>query len=140
VGVSTAALAPWYANVWFWRPQVALFVSEPTLLPVLLPLAPAATVLARFRRVLAATLHAHAIDELFIAHELSVMEEAQLARTTSRSVLGIMNEFAFLAAANGHPPRLLELSVDLARTPCGPLYQGHISPDRELAALVQSRR
>jgi hypothetical protein len=28
------------------------------------------------------------------------------------------------------------LSLQLATTPCGPLYKGHVSPDRELAALV----
>jgi hypothetical protein len=31
----------WYATVLFWRPQVALFVNEPTCLPLFVPLAPA---------------------------------------------------------------------------------------------------
>ena len=30
-------LGEWYATVIFWRPQVALFVSETTLLPVFVP-------------------------------------------------------------------------------------------------------
>ena len=33
----------WFATVVFWRPQVALFVSKPTLLPVFVPFAPAAS-------------------------------------------------------------------------------------------------
>jgi len=33
--VSTGFLGPWYATALFWRPQVALFVNERTLLPVL---------------------------------------------------------------------------------------------------------
>lgn len=45
---STTRLGSWYATVLLWRPQVALFVNETTLLPVLMPLAPAASLLARF--------------------------------------------------------------------------------------------
>jgi hypothetical protein len=33
-------LGQWYATAVFWKPQVALFVNESTLLPVLMPLAP----------------------------------------------------------------------------------------------------
>jgi hypothetical protein len=41
------ALCRWYATALAWRPkQLALFVHDTTLLPVLIPLAPAATVLA----------------------------------------------------------------------------------------------
>ena len=56
---STTWMGQWYATAMFWKPQVALFVNEPTLLPVLLPLAPAATLLARFPRQLAAVPAAH---------------------------------------------------------------------------------
>ena len=51
-------------------------------------------------------------------------------------------EFTFLT---GHHRReapgldLTQLSVDLARTPCSPLYKRHVSPDRELAAYVAER-
>ncbi|MFZ2056684.1 MAG: hypothetical protein WAV54_04685 [Acidimicrobiales bacterium] len=37
--VSTGMLGEWYANVWFWRPQVAVFVNEGTLLLARLGLA-----------------------------------------------------------------------------------------------------
>lgn len=47
---STTRLGDWYVNVLFWKPQVALLVNEATLLPVLVPFAPANTLLARFRR------------------------------------------------------------------------------------------
>ncbi len=40
---STTWMGQWYATAMFWKPQVVLFVNEPTLLPVLIPLAPAAT-------------------------------------------------------------------------------------------------
>jgi hypothetical protein len=52
-----------------------------------------------------------------------------------------MNEFTYLAEADrGHTPApdLLVLAIRLAATPCGPLYRKHISPDRELAALLHA--
>jgi hypothetical protein len=56
---STTVLGDWYATVLFWRPHVALFVNESTLLPVLLPLTPAATMLERFPQALSLLLAAH---------------------------------------------------------------------------------
>ncbi len=138
--VSTTRLGDWYATAWFWRPQVALLVSEVTLLPVLMPLAPAATFLQRFGHQLAAVLAAHGTPAEFIEAELQEMGQVRLAKTASRSVVGIMNEFSYLAGAwRQDEPDLLALAVRLAATPCGPLYKRHISPDRELAALVAAR-
>lgn len=136
---STTLLGDWYATLLPWRPrQTALFVSEHTLLPVLVPLAPAATVLARFPSHLRRTLEAHGVPAAWIGAETHRMDEIRLSTTTSRSLVGSMSEFAFLAQAHRHTadPDLLALSIDLARTPCGPLYRRHVSPDRELAALV----
>lgn len=137
---STTILGSWYATVLFWRPQVALFVNEATLLPVLIPLAPAVTLLERFSATLDTVLTAHGAAEEVISAELAVMEDRVLAKTTNRSVVGIMNEFAFLAAAWRDPngdSDLLGLSLRLAGTPCGPLYRRHVSPDRELAARLR---
>jgi hypothetical protein len=50
---STTLMGQWYPTALFWRPHVALFVNEPTL-PVLMPLAPAGTLLARFPQQVAA--------------------------------------------------------------------------------------
>lgn len=134
---STTALGDWYATVLFWRPQVALFVNERTLLPFLMPLAPASTVLERFPAALADLLLAHRVDAGFVADEVAAMAERQLAKTANRSVVGSMNEFGFLAEDHADDtPDLVALSLRLAQTPCGPLYSRHVSPDRELAALV----
>jgi len=43
-GASSASLGDWYANALLWRPQVALFVNAQTLLPVVVLLAPANSV------------------------------------------------------------------------------------------------
>ena len=138
---STTLTGQWYATAVFWNPQVALFVNEPTLLPVLLPLAPAATLLARFPQQAAAVLAAHGTPRAVIDRELRQMRDCRLAKTANRSVVGVMNEFTFLAGAyrdGASAPDLLPLAMRLAATPCGPLYGRHISPDRELAALVHS--
>jgi hypothetical protein len=52
-----------------------------------------------------------------------------------------MNEFTHLAETyrGGTPaPDLLCLAMRLATTPCSPLCSKHISPDRELDALLRS--
>ena len=59
----------------------------------------------------------------------------------SRSVLGVMNEFKFLADTYiklDDETNPMSLSLRLAMTPCGLLYKRHVSPDRELAAVVSS--
>lgn len=140
--VSTTMLGDWYATWLNWRPsQVALFVSETTLLPVLFPLAPSSSALKRFPVHLAQVLRAHGVEESVIALECSDSTECRLAGTTSRSVVGSMNEFAFLAGAHRAQHAgldLLEVSMKLSTVPCGPLYKSHVSPDRELQALVHA--
>jgi hypothetical protein len=138
---STTLLGQWYATAMFWKPQVALFVNEPTLLPVLMPLAPAATLLARFPRQVAEVLALHGTPAAVIDEEVWQMRDCRLAKTANRSVVGIMNEFTFLAEAyrgDTPAPDLLALAIRLATTPCGPLYSKHVSPDRELDALLRS--
>jgi len=138
---STTRLGDWYVNVLFWRPQVALFVSETTLLPVLMPFAPAATLIDRFPIALLGHLQAHEVPRPFTEAELVEMKSRRLTKTASRSVLGVMNELKYLADVYvklDGVSDLLALSMLLAETPCGPLYKRHISPDRELAALVAS--
>ncbi|HXZ74233.1 MAG TPA: hypothetical protein VEH31_25635 [Streptosporangiaceae bacterium] len=138
---STTLMGQWYATALFWKPQVAMFVNEPTVLPVLMPLAPAGTLLARFPQQLAAVLAAHGTPDAVIDEEQRQMRDRRLAKTANRSVVGIMNEFTYLAQAyrsDTTAPDLLAVAMGLATTPCGPLYSKHISPDRELAALLRS--
>lgn len=137
---STTMLGDWFATVLFWRPQLALFVNANTLLPVVTPFAPAATVLDRFPGALAVVLRAHGVPEPIIDREIAETAEQRLAKTNSRSILGVMNEFVRLAdwrrdEING-PDDLIWVSLELAETPCGPLYGRYISPDRELTAAL----
>jgi hypothetical protein len=139
---STTALGNWYATVLFWRPQVALFVNEGTLLPVFLPFAPANNVVERFVVELGVQLLAHGADPGFVDAEALEMHAWRLTNTANRSVVGIMNEFAFLGEVHSQDGPLLslrELSLRVSETPCSPLYKSHVSPDRELAAQISKR-
>jgi hypothetical protein len=147
-GESDTLLGNWYATVLFCKPQVALLVSEHTLLPVLMPLAPAATLARRFPSQLALVLKEHGVAADFIAQEVWRMADTRYAKTANRSVVGILNEFlrqaefwlAAYAYEKGDDDDLLAISVKLAETPCSPLYKGPVSPDRALHNLVSDVR
>ncbi|MEQ8718081.1 MAG: hypothetical protein RIE08_10790 [Acidimicrobiales bacterium] len=133
------ALGNWYATALFWKPQVALFVNERTLLPVFVPLAPATKVAGRLPDQLGRLLDAMEVPLEFILRETAAMESASYAKTANRSVVGSMNDFVFLAEhylAGGFPLDLMALSLRMAGTPCGPLRKGHGFPDLEVKALV----
>ncbi len=140
VGAPSTVLGNWYANALFWKPQVALFVNESTLLPVLVPLAPASTVGARFPAWLAAVLGALGVPEEFVRSEVASMSSFGFSKTASRSVVGTMTEFAFMlehARNRGRSTEdLVGLSTWLAHTPCGALRKGQGFPDLALAEAV----
>ena len=137
---SDTLLGNWYATALFWKPQVALLVSEQTLLPVLMPLAPAGTLARRFPTQLALVLKAHGIGADAISQEIWRMTEVTYAKTANRSVVGMLNEFRFWADC--WRPRfdedLLTLSLKLAETPCGPLRKRPVAPDRALWAWMNA--
>jgi hypothetical protein len=134
-------LGNWYATAIFGRPHVALLVNERTLLPVLMPLAPAKTLSERFPAALAEVLAALEVDSAFIANEIARMTEPVFSKTANRSVVGTLTEFCFLSEVD-HPTYAistqLDLSLWLARVPCGALRKSHDFPDRELFALLKS--
>jgi hypothetical protein len=137
--VPGALLSDWYATALFWKPQVALLVNEKTLLPVLMPLAPAADLAARFPKHLESVLAAHGMSTQFIDHELAQMNQVQYAKTSNRSVVGVMNQFSYLAEGYREyleTRDLLVLSLKLSETPCSPLYKSHTAPDRALQAYA----
>lgn len=141
-GASNTLLGNWYATALFWKPQVALLVNEQTLLPVLMPLAPATDLALRFPECLANVLADHGVASQFIDQELTLMNEVQYAKTANRSVVGIMHEFSFLAEGyrdHLNTKDLLTLSLKLSETPCSPLYKTAISPDRALQSLIASQ-
>ncbi|MGE3745223.1 MAG: hypothetical protein AB7G25_05845 [Sphingomonadaceae bacterium] len=145
-GQSDTALGSWYATVLFWRPQVVLLVSERTLLPVLMQLAPVTTLARRFPTQLSLVLKEHGVRPECIAQEVWRMDKVEYAKTANRSVLGVLNEFvkqaefwlAAYAYEKGDDDDLLAISAKLAETPCSPLYKGPVSPDKALHELVKA--
>lgn len=142
-GASVTLLGNWYATALLWKPQVALLVNEKTLLPVMMPLAPAPNLATRFPEHLASVLVAHGMPQQFIEHELAHMNDVQYAKTSNRIVVGIMNQFSYLAEGYREyleTSDLRELALKLAHVPCSPLYKSETFPDRELKLLVGSSR
>ncbi|SAL86300.1 hypothetical protein AWB74_07642 [Caballeronia arvi] len=139
VGSSTTKLGSWYATVLPWERQIAMLVNERTLLPVLMPLAPAKNLSTRFPEALAEILAAHGVSHSFIDSEVSEMQVVNYAKTQNRSVIGIMTQFAYLAEqyrAYDKTNELIALSLKLAHTPCSPLYKGPVFPERALKELT----
>lgn len=133
---STTALGDWFANALFWRPQVALLVNSRTLLPVLMELAPAATLLERAPATIEAVLRRHGVDETFLAAERTAMSEVRIGPTNDRRVVGVVNEFAFHGEwlfKEGQDD-LEALSLRMSSLIIGKLDEG--SPDRALAAVM----
>jgi hypothetical protein len=142
---STTALGDWHATALFWRPQVMLAVNDITRLPVLVPLAPARTVVDRFGNNVAAVLTALDIDPAVIERERSAMRSHQIATTADRSVVGSLNEAAFFADVHrdDHPMSdgwLIVLSLRLAGIPCGPLRKSTSFPDLETQKVLAADR
>ncbi len=134
---STTALGDWFAKALFWRPQVALLVNERTLLPVFVPLAPSATLLARVPAAIESILRLHGASEWFLAAERDAMREIRVAPTNSRSVLGFMNELAYHGEMDVKLDRvddLEKLSMRLSQVILGPLQHG--TPRDGLAHLL----
>jgi hypothetical protein len=127
---STTMLGDWYATRFAWRPDVLLLVNEPTLFPILLPLAPAGTALARAVDRIAAAMATYGADQAMITAEVDHMATRRIGPTANRSVVGIMTEFTFLADhARQRGRDLDELPAWLVTVPCSPLYRTHTTPE-----------
>ena len=137
---STTELGDWFATPLFWRPQVALFVNQTTFIPVLVELAPAATLIDRVPEAIETVLRHHGLEQEFLSAERGAMSDVRLAPTNDRRVVGVMNELTFQAEIRHQEGMddLVELSLDLARVILGPLHNRGDSPDRALAAVVGS--
>lgn len=134
---TSTALGDWYATAMFWKTQLVLLLNERSLLPVLMPLAPATTLPERVGQELAAVLTRHGVDHAFIEREVAAMAEVDVAKTSNRSVVGTMNELAFEAKVyreHGDATDLLALALRLAQTPCGAIRYN--SPARLLQEIV----
>jgi len=123
---STTRLGDWYGNILrLGRRQYLLFISERSRLPVVLPVAEAKRLTTVFPDAVCQVLARVGIAAGDIADERSRMSEIAFGRTRNRSLLGTMNDFAFMARhghRNRHEPDSPEDLVRfLAQTPILPL-------------------
>jgi len=118
---ASTKLGDWYAHLLFTRPQLVLCVSDRTLLPVLIPARESRLLVPRLREAVAQMLGALGVAEAAVAAEQDAMIDAVIGKTASRQVLGSLNDFAWMLDSYRGAGTLLEVSLRLAETPCGPL-------------------
>ena len=127
---STTQLGDWYAGTLAARnKRLLIFVSETTFLSVVIKASESTTIIPRFRGALDELLIALETDEAARAQELDDGGGVVVAKTASRQVLGVMNDFAFQAKCllqESPAEELFHLSLRLNQTPCGPL--GYVRP------------
>lgn len=132
-GPPTTALGDWYANlVYVGQTQLVLCTSDRSLLSVVLPARGLKAVLhSSLCEAVGNLLAALGVPSELIAAELDEMASVVISRTASKSVLGSMNDFAFMlgVAVRMEPEApLTALSLKLCGTPCEPLSARYERP------------
>src|SRR5262249_32828200 len=95
---STTRLGDWYGNILrIGRRQHLLFISEHSRLPVVIPIREAKRLETIFPDAVCAVLAAVGIADERIADERSRMSEIAFGPTMNRSLLGTLNDYAFMA-------------------------------------------
>jgi hypothetical protein len=123
---STTRLGDWYGNILrIGRRQHLLFISERSRLPVVIPIREATRLGSVFPHTVCDVLDAVGVSAANIADERSRMSEIAFGRTRNRSLLGTLNDFAFMAqhgnVSRAEPASPEELMRFLSRTPILPL-------------------
>ena len=123
---STTRLGDWYGNILrIGRRQHLLFISERSRLPVVLPITELKRLSAVFPDAVCERLAIVGVISEDIADERARMSEIAFRRTRNRSLLGTLNDFAFMAQQGNRnrlePESREELMRFLAQTPILPL-------------------
>lgn len=136
---SDGLLGDWYANLLnVDHARLVLCVSARALLPVLVP-ARQSEFPGRFSEHLTHVLEQLGVRRDLIEREARLAQTVLFARTRSRQVLGVMNDFGAMAAIllqDDYPFQglsLLDASLKLAEAPSKPIQ--HDSPGRVTQAL-----
>jgi hypothetical protein len=128
-GPTTTLLGDWFANRFnFGAQRYIICTSELALLTVLIPARDLRAVKERLITAIDQVLVDLEVPAVRREREFRQMEEFGVAKTNSRSILGSMNDMAYLAeaelSATGRLFDLRAVNVRLAAVPCGPLnYQ-----------------
>jgi hypothetical protein len=113
---STTRLGDWYGNILrLGRSQYLLFISEPSRLPVVLPIGDTKRLTRVFPDAVCDVLATVGIAAADIADERSQMSQFAFGRTRNRSLLGTMNDFAFMTQHGHQNPDEPESPEELVR-------------------------
>ena len=139
---STTRLGDWYGNILqLGRRQHLLFISERSRLPVVIPIRESKRLAEVFPDAVCEVLSNVGVATTDIADERSRMSEIAFGRTRNRSLLGTLNDFAFMAQQGNmnraEPESPEELMRFLAQTPILPLEGA--SPIELTRAVFQGR-
>lgn len=123
---STTCLGDWYGNILrIGRRQHVLFISERSRLPIVLPIRDVKRLGAVFPEAVCKRLATVGLAAADIAEERSRMSSLSFGRTRNRSLLGTLNDFAWMAqsvdARRTEPESPEELMRFLSQTPILPL-------------------
>jgi hypothetical protein len=122
---STTLLGDWYGNVIrMGRRHALLFISAHSRLPVLIPVRQANRLAVVFPDTVCAALAVLGVPQSAIDEERSRMSDVAFGSTNSRTLLGTLNDFSFMARAHFITARqtdLEDIARGLARTPILPL-------------------
>lgn len=125
---STAVLGDWYVNlVPTLSGDLIIFLSEKTLLTVAIPVWESKNLVPIFRMRVANLLGMIGVLPKDIANEISHFDQVQYSKTTSRSALGSLNDFAWHYQVLGEEARsksdlsLAKAELKFIQMPCKPL-------------------
>jgi hypothetical protein len=137
----TTVLGDWYANLLFTRHlRLVICVSERSRLPVFVEAKDRSTFAERFREAVRSVMECIGVAGSFIEGELNEMSQIRIAATSSRRVLGSLNELSFLSRDSiDRRPQidLIALATEIAETPCSLIT--YESPKSMTLALLRNR-
>ena len=144
---SDTALGDWYLNrLIVDRRPLLLLVSSRSLLSILIPARDVRTLPARLPEIVRARLRRFGIPTPMVEAEARAMSPVAIAKTTDRSVLGVMVDFAkdipyYLEIGGWDENTLQEVEAKLAETPCyaARRFDECIIPEDKAPSLLAAR-
>ena len=118
----TKGLGDWYTNLLFTkRMRLVICVSERSLLPVLVEAKGRSTFAERLREAVRSVMEGIGVASSLIETELHEMSRFRIGVTSSRRVLGSLNELSLLSRCSTERRSqidLIALAAEIAETPC----------------------
>ncbi len=144
---SDTALGDWYVNRFVVdRQPLLILLSSRSLLPILMPACDVRALPGRLPELVAGRLKRLGVACRLIDAETAAMTPINIARTTDRSVLGIMVDFAksipyYLEIGGWDDTTLLFIESRLAETPCYATkrLEEVVFPDKAAPKLLAAR-